>query len=515
VTLRVALRRGPAAPIAIGIATSVVMLAIFGSLRSTGAFHDETAYILQSRIFASGRWTADARPLPEFFQEIHTFDSPVVAARYWPGHSLMLIPGALLGRPTLMPVVLAGIMGGLFFALARRVAGTLVAVLAWAIWISAPDNLYFGPTYFSELTTGPLLLLCWWALLEWREGRRGEWLLVIAFCLGWGTITRPLTMLAYGVPVAVVVLRDIIGRKAYRDLLAPLAVAAACLAIVPLWSSRTMGSWRTIPYTEYARLYLPVDKLGFTTDRSPPVRPMPPDLAEVSRKLALAHDAHTVSTIPQVLGQRFYDIGKGMWGWSRLVLLPFAFLSVVAWPAGATFALLSAVTQVLFYMVFGYDRGWTVYYFELLPVLAFLTAVGMAVSVRWIVRRMQSSSLPPRLVNQGLAAMAVIWGAAGFFHIVGEIGLARAKHNFLRIEQDAFAKALEPVRDPAAVVFIRYAPGHSPHLSLIDNGPDLQRVQIWKVYDRGPDNARLMQRFPDRVPYLYDEPAGAVRRLTP
>lgn len=513
--MRAALRTGPTAPILVGIATALVMLSVFGSLRQSYAFHDETAYLLQAKIFASGRWTAAARPLPEFFQEIHSFDTPVVAARYWPGHSVMLIPGVALGLPALMPVVLAGVIGALLFALARRVAGSLVGLLAWLVWISAPDTLYYGPTYFSELTTGALWLGGWWALLEYHEGRGKNWLLVLAFCVGWGAITRPLTMLAYALPAAFVVLRDVAARRTWGDLVAPLAVVIGCLAIVPLWSARTLGAWRTVPYTEYARRYLPVDGPGFTTDTSPPVRPMPPDLAEVSRKLAIEHRAHTLATLPRTLAERTYDIGSGMWGGARIVLLPFAALAVVTWPAASIFAVLSAAAVVLFYLGFAYDRGWNVYYFELLPVLAFITAIGMAVVVRYVRRRLEGSSLPPRLVRHGLAAMAVLYLAGGFFHLVGQIGLARAKQNFLRREQVAFRNAVAPIDVSKAVVFIRYAAGHSPHLSLIDNGPDLARARIWEVYDRGSDNERLMHHFPERVPYLYDEAAGTLSRLTP
>jgi hypothetical protein len=507
--------RGPLAPVLVGIATALVMAAVFGSLQRSYAFHDETAYLLQAKIFASGRWTAEARPLPEFFQEIHSFDTPIVAARYWPGHAIMLVPGVALGMPALMPILLAGVMGGLMFALARRVAGSLAAILGWLVWVSAPDVLYFQPTYFSELTTGALLLLGWWSLFEYHEGKSKLWLLVLAFCFGWGAITRPLTMLAYAIPVAVVLFRDLARRRSWRDLLAPLAVGCACLALVPVWNVKTMGNWRTIPYTEYARRYLPVDRPGFlTVNTAPPIREMPWDLAEVSRKLTEFHKQHTPSTLHIILGQRLYDIGKGMWGYSRLVLLPFALLSVVAWSAGATFALVSAATLVLVYLIFPYDRGWTVYYVELFPVLGFLTGVGLAVASRWVVRRLQSSSVPPVVVRRGVLAMGIIYGACGFFHLMGEVGLARAKQDYLRREQVAFATAIAPIRDSAAVVFIRYAPGHSPHLSLIDNGPDLDRVRIWEVYDRGADNERLMQHFPHRVPYLYDEAGGTVRRLS-
>jgi len=62
---------------------------------------------------------------------------------------------------------------------------------------------------------------------------------------------------------------------------------------------------------------------------------------------------------------------------------------------------------------------------------------------------------------------------------------------------------------------VRYGPRHNEHLSLIANEPYLQSAKAWIVYDRGPDNARLMQRAPDRACYLYDEAAGALARLQP
>ena len=35
------------------------------------------------------------------------------------------------------------------------------------------------------------------------------------------------------------------------------------------------------------------------------------------------------------------------------------------------------------------------------------------------------------------------------------------------------------------MVFIRYAPNHSPHMSLVTNEPDLNAARVWTVYDRG------------------------------
>ena len=55
------------------------------------------------------------------------------------------------------------------------------------------------------------------------------------------------------------------------------------------------------------------------------------------------------------------------------------------------------------------------------------------------------------------------------------------------------------------MVFIRYAPNHSPHESLVTNSPDLNAARVWTVYDRGADNIRLIRFAPARTPYLFDD----------
>ena len=92
----------------------------------------------------------------------------------------------------------------------------------------------------------------------------------------------------------------------------------------------------------------------------------------------------------------------------------------------------------------------------------------------------------------------------------------RASRDFERGYHRSFAAMLDRIPDDRAIVFIRYAPDHSPHLSLVANEPDVQRARVWTVYDRGADNERLMRLAPDRVAYLYDETPddrGLRRRL--
>ena len=133
--------------------------------------HDEMAYLLQAEIFARGRWALASPPMPEFWEQPHVLVVPMLAAKYFPGHSLVLAVGALLGWPPLMPLVLQATSAVLLFVLGRRLANGGVALLAWVIWLTTPMVLYLGPSYFSEGTTTVCWLAGWFTLLRWREAR--------------------------------------------------------------------------------------------------------------------------------------------------------------------------------------------------------------------------------------------------------------------------------------------------------------------------------------------------------
>ena len=50
---------------------------------------------------------------------------------------------------------------------------------------------------------------------------------------------------------------------------------------------------------------------------------------------------------------------------------------------------------------------------------------------------------------------------------------------------------------------------------MVRNDPFLAESDRWFVYDRGPENARLIAAAPDRVPYLADEASERFIRLKP
>jgi hypothetical protein len=68
-----------------------------------------------------------------------------------------------------------------------------------------------------------------------------------------------------------------------------------------------------------------------------------------------------------------------------------------------------------------------------------------------------------------------------------------------------FRQRTAEIPDKRAIVFVRYAPWHNVHTSLIANEPDLGDARLWVVYDRGAENSKLAALAPDRAAYLYDE----------
>lgn len=500
------------APVAAGAATFLLFLWTWGTLRPVPIFHDESAYLLQARIFARLRWASPAPPLPEFFEQYHVFVTPVLASKYPPGHSLLLVPGVWLGLPGLMPLLLNAISAAFLYLLVRRLASGAAALLAVAVWATSSGVHLHLSSYFSETTTVALWLVGWWVLLRWRETRRTWLLCALAALVAWGGITRPLTMVVFALPAGVVVLRDVLVGRRWRALAAATAVGIAICGIVPLWSAETLGSWRTNPYPEYSRVYFPADRPGFGPDLTPPRRPLAPDQAQFLRIARERRAAYAPADAPRAYADRMRLLLR-QFGlrWRRwlplLALVGLAAAPLPLWVAAGTALLLT-----LAYLYFPHDADWTLYYAEGLPVLAALIALGGWRILRVYERRVKATGGVP--MPAGSAAVVATAAALGLaIASVPQLGMARTIHaGRARYFHNVDAR-LAAIRDPRAMVFIRYAPDHYLHWSLIRNEPDPATARLWRVYDRGADDARLMRAAPDRVPYLYDEATGRVYRL--
>lgn len=497
---------GTSAPWLAGLISALLVAYVWQGLSGVAAYHDERAFLVQARLLSHFSWTAPAPPLSIFFEMPHLFVEPRIFARYPPGHAPLLVPGIWLGLPGLVPVLLAGITGALTFIIARRLAGVWVASLAWGVWTVSPETLDWHSSYFSETTTSALWLGVLLTLLAWRARERAWLLAAIVGGVAWMGVTRPVTGIALGIPIAVVVIMTAAQRRSLVGWKRSAVIGLLVCAIVPYWSHATMGSVRTLPYAEYSRWYFPWDMPGFVRDTSPPLRELPPDFIALANSTRRAYDGHVPSAMPGNFVTRAYFVARTSLGpvaEPLMALVPLGMLSLgggISLFAGASFALLVAA-----YLVMPHANGWTIYYLEIFPLVPFFVAAGLA----WLSTRLreyaaarQWSLFTPRVMAIATAVTPALLIAATAKDIP-----ARRHHDALRSSRQQLTQVMvSELPDPHAVIFVRRNGPFSPHFTLWDILGDPAKTPTWIVRDLGDaKNRELLALAGGRHAYLLEE----------
>ena len=162
--------------------------------------------------------------------------------------------------------------------------------------------------------------------------------------------------------------------------------------------------------------------------------------------------------------------------------------------------LASAASLVLVYLWMAGRPIWTVYYLEVFPLLALVSAVGAG----WLARLL--GRLPPlrRQPAQAWVGLTILAGlAASVPGTLSRLARARAAQVDSRSAEAALQRAIDTIPG-RAVVFVSPGPPDAPYPSFVRNAVDPARARIWVADDRGPDDARLMEMASDRAPYRYD-----------
>jgi hypothetical protein len=466
---------------------------VWGELIPIAWIHDEASYLLQADILARGRWTLPSPAIPEFFEQPHVLVVPALASKYPPGHALLLTLGSLVGFPPLVPLVLTGVSAALVFALGRRVANAWVGLIAWWLWLTAPIVLRFQPSYLSQVTTGMLWLAAWWWLLDWRETRGRKPFLLLAAAIGWCAITRPLTALVLALPIGIYVLWRVARTGGWRDLGLGILVGSAILAILPLSSALTTGSWREWPVERYRADYMPFDKPGFALDSTPPRRAVTPVVQSHNIYFSAARKRLTADALPEIASLRALNLVTGWFQNVRLPLIVFAIAGLIVMPGTVAFGLVTAALLFAAHLTYAHDQAWTLYYIEGTPVIAVLMALGIWRVSRWATRSETRAPLGAALILPVLVAFSL-----------PAIGDWRSDHLTRGAFDRRFAKALRGVEGPA-VIFLRYSPQLGVHPSVVFNFAEPDRAPVWVVHDLGPRNAELLRVAPTRKAYTLDE----------
>jgi hypothetical protein len=295
-------------------------------------------------------------------------------------------------------------------------------------------------------------------------------------------------------------------------------VLTACVgcgfaALLLGWSARTVGNGFELPWSIYARTYLPWDNLGFGDDTTKPLRALPPDMNYFVAKQRKFRAEHTVKALPAQLLARTTSF-LGVWGDWRIVLVPFVVLSFISIFPELAFAFASVSIVILGFLFYAHDPKWQAYYLEVFPAFAFAIAVGLW---RFSCLIFRSTPLFPPLGQRNasgqpattmllLTIMVIPFCAAG-------LPATREAVQIRRHYRQAFRTAVTSLAGEQRIVFVRYSPADTSERGLISNDANLEAANTWIVHDRHADDIRLIRMAPTRVPYLYDEATDSFTRI--
>jgi hypothetical protein len=256
---------------------------------------------------------------------------------------------------------------------------------------------------------------------------------------------------------------------------------------------------------------------GFSLRTAAPVRPSFPALDRLKQEQLPTFQGHTVDRLPAILIARLQGLAGKFWGlrglWEpsglRWLLLGFAAVGLIGLPGPLWFLLANAASLILLYLWMPASPVWTVYYRELFPILAVVTAAGT-----WRVARMIGDAVGRRRTGwqgadlaAGLVTVGLLVAVPG---TIERLAMAKRWQFQLRVGATNLERIAGAIPG-RAIIFVAPGPPNAPYESLVWNEPDLETTRVWLAHDRGDDNARLVQLAPDRTPYLFDP--GNPRRV--
>ena len=191
---------------------------------------DETSYIFQAKVLASGRAHVAPPPIEQAFAfsaEPFLFDYGGRFASLYPfGHPLVLAVGELFGVMWLIPALVGASCIALIFVLTRRLYSPLVALLAALLMVTSPFFLMQASTFMSHNTAVMFLLAALSALLV-PARHRVPLALFAGVCFGLFFNTRPFTAVALAPWFALLAVAPLVDASDRRENLARAAAFVA------------------------------------------------------------------------------------------------------------------------------------------------------------------------------------------------------------------------------------------------------------------------------------------------
>jgi hypothetical protein len=519
-----------AAAAAFGIGLFIVAAAKYAligmaSSRFMPVVHDEWSYLFGAQTLALGRLSNPTPPRPEFFDAFHILTQPRWVTRYPPGHPAVLALGVLAGWP---PLAVIAMMAGTVvwvYLLGREVGGEPVGRLAGVLALLAPGFDGVATGYLSQSTFLFAISGCYSSAARALRIQSAAWSAAAGALGGWAILTRPYSAIALGAPLAAWFLWQLRPKPPRANgasdsatthhsplathMLVAAAPLAALLGFFAVSNFAATGSpWR-MAWVQYNRQFEPNNTLGFASSSASPIAEglsvrksaKARSIAEEKAGFTWREAARRALGDPRRLSQLIFP-ALGFYGLAAFLPLGWRRTAPVAGSCAVPTLLAAGIAAHYTAYSFFYST-WDMYGVEPAPLLIVLAAAGLV--EYW--RSGRDSERPMLALVVPLAIAAVF--AFECIEVPRFISRRRAETDYHR----RFANVLSRPGEERAIVFVRLDPSKPHPYDLINNSPDLAgRVLV--VLDLDERNAELLEAFPDRQAYLFDESNWSVTSWT-
>ncbi len=445
---------------------------------------DETSYRFQANCFLDGVIRRPLPPIAPAFQHdmIILREGIGWLSRYSPGHALWLMPGEWLAAPHLMSAVAAALSAWFLVGCARRLS--VHPGLVAGLLLASPWFLFMHGTLLCHTSAHLAFVVGLWAYLAWLDTRRWRYTALSGCMGGFMVLSRSFTALLMGAPLALHALAYGLRRRTRAVWIGVGAAAlgvAGGLAATLLYNRLATGSAGLSPFLAYDDS----DGLGFGWRHVHGGCPC----------------FHTWAAGWHALLARLRLLDRWLVGIpGSLPAVALLALAGWSWPAGALLAApaLALWAGYVFFFANTADAIGPLYYFESLPCLLLLAAIGLQrLWTRW------GGTRPARRVAVAavLAALALDLSFAGRAGLDLRRALARdaGRRRFLRA---APSQALVILKDITA-----------DYGSLTCNLRGLDSRPLIAGYFDEPVALAVAKCFPARAPYLMTEQDGQLRLI--
>jgi hypothetical protein len=424
---------------------------------------DEYCYLLQARLWLDGRaWYAE-HPLQPFFDFLHirVLDGRVFSV-FPPGWPAVIFAAALAGIPAwLVNPMLGALTVIVLFAVARRWYEPRVVLMAIVATLLSAFFLLNSASYYAHTVALLAILVFAATALGGSDGNSFTLGLAAGASFGAAFAARFFTALMCGLPFGVYHLRRNVRHWRFA---AGFAAGAAPILLAFLWHNQAlMGRWGVLPmngFENYDSRWFQANLLTRGTD------------------LMLTNLWDWILWTPAAILPLYAIAMTYRTGPPRQRLLGSVFLCLVA--------------GYYFYVDSGGNRYGPRYYFEALPFVV-LPAAWLAVKdASW-----RDKTHRARWYFYLFALSLVLAVPIGAWQTWTAGVIAYERSDLYRVVEDG--------RVSRAIVFVATRTGTRWGMNATDHTRNWGRYDgsVLFALDRGDDNARLMDAYPDRAAYRY------------